>query len=146
MARTIRSMSLAILANKKSRRFRITGYLLLTIAGVALVIANDLFVYHVWIWTTMAVFLAVGGLLCSIGQFMRIWPPEYVGLPLVYTAMLVFTILQLGQWEGSTSHVVIALGVANTSLLLGFSILLFSRWMDVGAVYRAAKEYADANR
>lgn len=146
MARTIRPMSLAILANKKSRRFRITGYLLLTIAGIALIIANDLFVYHVWIWTTMSAFLALGGLLCSIGQFLRVWPPEFAGLPLVWTAMLVFTILQLGQWEGSESKVLIALGVANTSLLLGFSILLFSRWLDVAAVYRAAKEYADANR
>lgn len=146
MAGTMRIMTLAILANKKSRRFRITGYLLLAIAGVALIVANDMFVFHVWIWTTMAAFLALGGTLCAIGQFLRIWPPEYIGLPLVWTAMLVFTILQLGQWEGSTSTVVIALGIANTSLLLGFSILLFSRWMDVGAVYRAAKGYADAQR
>jgi hypothetical protein len=139
-------MTLAILANKKSRRTRIVGYLLLTIAGIALVIARDLFVYHVWIWTTMAVFLAAGSALSLVGQVKRIWPPEYIGLPLVWTAMLVFTILQLGQWQGVDSTTMIALGIANTALLLGFTVLLFSRWMDVGAVYRAAKGYADAQR
>lgn len=138
-------MTLAILAGAKSRRTRIVGYLLLAIAGVALIIANDLFVYQKMIWTTMAVFLVIGGSLSASGQFLRVWPPEFAGLPLVYTAMLVFTILQLSQWDGS-STVMVALGVANTALLLAFTILIFTRWLDVAAVYRAAKEYADAQR
>lgn len=135
----------SILAHKTSRRFRIAGYLVLAVAGVALVVANDLFVFQRWIWTTMALFLSVGSVLCAVGQWKRIWPPEYMGLPLIWTAMLVFTALQLAMWEGG-STLAIAIGVANTSLLLGFSILLFSRWLDVSAVYRAAKEYAHAKR
>jgi hypothetical protein len=137
--------TLAILANRKSRRFRIFGYLLLAAAGTFLILANELFVYQPWIWTTMAGFLALGGTLCAIGQWKRIWPPEYIGLPLVWTAMLVFTVLQLAQWKDS-SGVMLYLGIANTSLLLAYSILLFSRWLDVAAVFRAAKEYADAQR
>lgn len=137
--------NISILAHARSRRFRIFGYLSLMVAGVALVVAREFHIYSVYIWSTMGVFLALGGLICAVGQWKRIWPPEYVGLPLIWTAMIVFTILQLGQWEGATGAV-LALGIANTTLLLGFSILVFSRWLDVGAVYRAAKEYSDAQR
>lgn len=138
-------MRATIMASKKSRRFRMTGYLLLAVAGVALIIANDLYVYQPWIWTSMAAFMTIGGVVCAFGQWKRVWPPEFVGLPLIWTSLLVFTFLQLSQWDGA-SGIMLALGVANTSLLLAITILFFARWLDVSAVYHAAKEHADAKR
>lgn len=130
---------LAIVAHSRSRRFRIAGYGLLAVSGVALAIAHDLFVFHEWTWITMSTFLTVGGLLCSFGQWKRIWPPEYMGLPLIWSAMFVFTFLNVTT-IADAEGVYALLAVANTSLLLGFSVLVFSRWLDVAAVYRAAKE------
>lgn len=138
-------MAQAILSAKASRKYRVVGYAFLAAAGVALVVANDFYVFQKWIWTTMAVFLVLGGSLCALGQWKRIWPPEYMGLPLVWTAMGVFTILQAVSMQGTTG-IAFALGLGNLSLLASFATLLFSRWLDVAAVYRAAKEYAHAKR
>jgi hypothetical protein len=129
----------------KGRLGRVGAYLLFASAGMLFTLSNKGFPSNHSIWLTLSIFLLVGGTLSAYGQYKRVWPPEYVGLPLVWTSLGSFTTIQvitISQANG----IYIWLSLGNVALLSAITLAIFGRWLDVSAVYRAAKEHSDAQR
>lgn len=116
------------------RHTRIISYMLLSVAGVALILQINMFsqLVNEALWYTMAGWLAAGGTLAAIGQLTKTWPGEYIGLPLVYSSLFGFSILQgvLIHWPSSY--------IPSLSLLWAFSLVIFDRWRDVRRITNLA--------
>lgn len=85
------------------------------------------------LWGVMAAWLLLGGLLGIISQLRRRWTGEFVGLPLLFSSLFGFGILQ-----GNLSGWVLAV-VPSVAILWAFALALLSRWFDVGVLYRASR-------
>lgn len=113
---------------------RVAMYTLLMLAGVLYAVYPSPTLEHqidwkIYIWSG---FLSVGGTTCLTASIRGRWLGEYFGLPLLYTAFVVFGLASLIAAGGSGSRLVLGL------VLLAFAGGLFSRWQDVGS-YRKGK-------
>ena len=114
------------------------SYLLFTASGILLVLSAKLALIYGTTAEVMAWFMAVGGVACSWGSISRRWVGEFVGLPLLGTAMMVLGLL---IWMTSAAHApFIALG--NAFLLFAVAGIMLTRWRLVLAIYRAARHTA----
>lgn len=86
------------------------------------------------LWWVMAAWLVGGGLLSLGGQAVRRWPGEFVGLPLAWSALVGFSLLQLNLYGWVVEM------VPSTALLWALALLLGMRWRDVWTLYRQARE------
>lgn len=86
-----------------------------------------------WVWS---MFLLVGTLLAIYGSSRDRYLAEFVGLPLLITALMVFVVL-LGAAHTTGS-------IAFACFLMALVIVLHSRWLDlwrlVGAATRAERK------
>lgn len=115
------------------RGMRLLAYALLLLSGVLLAwLVLDLQGVVRPLWWAMCAWLAVGGLLALAGQLLRRWTGEFVGLPLVGSSLVGFSLLQLNLYGWSLEM------VPSTALLWSFGLIVLSRWRDVLALYRAA--------
>jgi hypothetical protein len=73
----------------------------------------------------MAAFLALGGLLASLGVCTHRWVGEFTGLPLLCTSFAVFAILNVTQGDFKE---VPWYSLANISILIAVSALIVARW------------------
>ena len=87
----------------------------------------------------MAWFLVVGGLVSAWGSAKAHWPGEFIGIPLLASALTVFSFAVLSQNVGSYPW--IAWG--NFLLLMAVVVMLAVRWRVVLAIYQAARWTAD---
>ena len=85
------------------------------------------------LWALLAAWLILGGLLAFSGQLRQRWTGEYVGLPLIFSALAGFGLLQgnVQSWQATS--------IPSVALLWSFALLLGARWLDVSALYRAAR-------
>ena len=127
-----------VIADRWSRAGRAIGYALIALAG-GFILFLDIFGPY---YKTMGAWCLVGGAFCFVGAATDRWGGEYVGLPLVGSAMVAFSVLTVRDtWA-------LARWVAAPSILILFAIgvLFAARWADVASVARSAREYADAAR
>lgn len=124
-----------VMANSRgsARVMRLVSYFLMVIGGS--VVWSQ--VYGLTgitkpLWWVMAGWLVIGGSACFIGQLARRWTGEFVGLPLIGSSLIGFSLLQLNV-VGYVLEM-----VPSTALLWAFALLLFSRWRDVSSLYRIA--------
>lgn len=81
----------------------------------------------VYLW---AAFLVVGGVLSAYGAATDRWIGEHTGLPLLWAAFGVYSVILAS---------VLAPASVVASLAIGaFGLLLFGRWRDIAAVRREA--------
>lgn len=116
-------------------RVRAAAYLLLLVAGVVLpyrVFAVG--VEHSWTWALLCAWLIAGGTLAAAGQLSGTYLGEYVGQPLIVSALAGFGVLQL----------VIAgpAAIPAVAILWSFALLVAARWRDVVRVFRASRKAA----
>lgn len=85
-------------------------------------------------WLVMSVFLVLGGLSSALGHLSGRYLGEYVGQPLIFTALFGFGTLQLALagW----------VALPGVAVLWSFTLLVFARWRDVAAVFRSARATA----
>lgn len=116
------------------RMVRVVCYALLPVAGVALAwqVGQGIPGIQEPLWWVMCGWLGLGGLFALLGQVFRRWTGEYVGLPLIGSALLGFSLLQLNLYGYSLDL------VPSTALLWSFALLVFARWRDVHTLYRVA--------
>lgn len=115
---------------------RIVAYALTSAAGVLTFIqVFDFEGINRPLWWGMASWLAVGGLLACLGQAFRRWTGEFVGLPLIGSAFLGFTLLQINLYG-------LVAQLSSHFLLTSFALVVLSRWRDVYALYRASLHLA----
>lgn len=114
------------------RTTRGIGYAALSLGGVMLVILPTFPI----LYTLMGWFLAFGGLLSALGSATGRWAGEYVGLPLLSSAMFSFAIL---TWRDNGWP----MGGPSIMLLVAYGVFMFARWWDVRAIGRLAREMAD---
>lgn len=120
------------------RVLRVFAYALLAAAGLVLFIIGDevfpIMSAAFWTWTFMCWFLVIGGVASALGQATKHWTGEFIGLPLVGSALIVFGVLQggLSQWE--------LVGVPGVALLWAFGLVLIGRWRDIAKLVRAAPQ------
>lgn len=115
---------------------RVLAYALMAGAGIVLFIIGDevfpIMSAAFLTWTFMCLFLAVGGAASALGQATKRWTGEFIGLPLVGSALIVFGVLQggLAQWT--------LYGVPSVALLWAFGLVLIGRWRDIAKLVHAA--------
>jgi hypothetical protein len=116
------------------RTLRSGVYLLLAVAGVLLFgVLDGLPGIIPPLWQVMASWLVLGGLLGISGQLRRRWTGEFVGLPLLFSALFGFGVLQGNLLDWALE------AVPSVAILWAFSLSLGGRWMDVWALYRASR-------
>lgn len=116
------------------RVLRITSYLGMGAAGVILpTVVMQMQGVETWLWLVMCAWLVLGGLIAAVGQLWRRWTGEFVGLPLLFSALTGFGLLQgsVGAWQVSV--------IPSVALLWSFGLFVYSRWRDVAALYNAAR-------
>ena len=114
---------------------RTIAYIAIAASGLAIILTDFPIFYTIMGWWCL-----VGGLCSSTGSATGRWVGEFIGLPLLSSAMLTFSALTYRDaWDaaGWTS-------VPSILLLFAYGVLLLGRWLDVQAVGRAAKEAANA--
>ena len=120
--------------NPVPRTIRALGYFCIAGSGVGITVIDIFGPFY----KVMGLWCVIGGLLSFLGTASGRWAGEYIGLPLVGSAMIAFAALTYRDtWDAA--HWV---AVPSILLLMGYGILLAARWADVSAVARAAKEYA----
>ena len=119
---------------------RVVGYALMAAAGAGAAIVPTPSVERVtgpavYLW---AAFLLIGGVLCLYGAASDRWIGELAGLPLLYAAWGVYSVV-LAATGGSAAVV--------ASLALGaVGCLLYGRWRDVSLIRHEATRAAHADR
>lgn len=110
---------------------RAAAYGMLTGAGGTIWIVGD--PPFPWRYSTMAVFLGIGGILCLLGQLADRWVGELLGLPLVASAMSVFAVLTVRDngWN--------PISAPSVLMLAAFGLMFFMRWIDQFMLARAAR-------
>jgi hypothetical protein len=124
-----------LVPSRVTRAMRCVAYVAIVLAGVGLVLADH--VFGPW-YNAMGWFSIVGGVLCAAGVATGRWVGEYIGLPLLASAMFAFTALTYRDTFDAVGWV----AVPSVALLAAYGILLTSRWLDVCAVVRAAHGHA----
>lgn len=125
----------AIASRGLARTARAVGY-----GGIAL--SGGLLAYGLPLGTSGGVYvmlsawMGLGGTICALGAALDRWAGEFIGLPLLATAMAAFgfVVIRDAHWT--------ILGIANMALLEGLGLLFLARWRDVAAVYRSAAKAA----
>lgn len=121
-----------------SRVCRSIGYLAIAASG-SFILFLDIFGPY---YKTMGAWCLVGGVCSFVGAATDRWGGEYMGLPLVGSAMVTFAVLTYrDSW--AVAHWV---AVPSILLLVGYGVLLAGRWVDVAEVARSAREHARAAR
>jgi len=117
------------------RGMRVAAYALALAAGVVLATQlDDIPGVVAPLWYAMTAELALGSLLGLIGQLSRRWTGEFVGLPLMGSALVGFGILQANLYAWALA------AAPSTALLWAFGLLMLSRWRDVLLMVRAAPQ------
>lgn len=118
-----------------TRRFRAAGYAALGTGGVILTVVSlatgD--VLRAWVlWPILGALLALGSLASLFGAATNRWTGEYVGLPMVASALFAFGVLRGmdGHWS--------LVGVPAI-FLCGVGVLIVARWLDVDTLRRASE-------
>jgi hypothetical protein len=115
------------------RSMRVAAYVFAALAGVVLLTQlADIPGISIALWWAMSVELAIGASSCLLGQLARRWTGEFVGLPLLSSALVGFGLLQANLYDWQLA------AVPSTALLWSFALLMFSRWRDVLLMYAAA--------
>lgn len=128
----------SISVSRVSRWGRTFAYLAIGLSGTFILFLDIFGTYY----KTMGLWCLVGGVCCALGSASGRWAGEYTGLPLIGSAMFAFAVLtyrdtwEVAQW----------VSVPSILLLAAYGVLLTARWIDVAAVRRAARGYADATR
>lgn len=117
-----------------TRVMRTVAYISIALAGMAMILLD---VFNGW-YQTMGWFAVIGGLFAAFGTATGRWIGEYVGLPLLASAMFAFAVLTYRDTWGQAGWV----SFPSVMLLTAYGILLTSRWLDVAAVVRAARGHA----
>jgi hypothetical membrane protein len=119
------------------RWLRTIGYALIGLSGVLLLL-SPIFPPDVGpTGIVMAWFLVFGGLFACAGAGTTRWFGEFIGLPLLVSAFLVFALLTLEDFD-EIPYIV----SANVALLIGLSLLLTARWRYVLAVFHLADRFS----
>jgi len=113
---------------------RTLAYLLMGMAGVFCLLSPFLTVVYNTLAEVMAWFLVVGGLCAFLGSLTERWWGEYVGLPLLSSAFMVFAVLSMAGSYAEAHY----LALANFALLSAVALGLMSRWREARAIYRLA--------
>lgn len=116
-----------------NRVLRSIGYAGIALCGLAVVFVMP--TLPMW-YGAMSWFLVVGGGLSLLGSATGRWAGEFMGLPLLISAMVTFAILTYRD-SGWTN------GSGSIFLLVAYAAFMASRWWDVRTVGKAAREYAD---
>lgn len=116
------------------RVMRVLAYLLLALGGAVLMqqLGSAPLPIVKPLWYVLGVWLVIGGLASLAGQLARRWTGEFVGLPLIGSALIGFGLLQANLYDWSIEV------ATSTALLWAFGLIVLSRWRDVLALYRAA--------
>jgi hypothetical protein len=125
------------------RWLRTLGYGLISLSGLLLLLSPLFPADNIGrIGNIMAWFIMVGGAIACAGSATSRWFGEFIGLPLLVSAFLVFSILTIYDFD-TAPYIV----VANIALLVGLSMLLTARWRYVFAIYRVADKFSrEGNR
>jgi len=116
------------------RWLRTVAYLLISAAGVLLILSPVLTDIYLWVAEIMAWFLAVGGALSFTGSLLKRWWGEFCGLPLLGSSFAVFAFISTkGTWEFAPY-----IAAANFALLFSISLAIMSRWRETWLSYRLA--------
>ncbi|MET7949210.1 hypothetical protein [Micromonospora sp. NPDC005324] len=115
---------------------RVAGYTLMAAAGVGAALVPTPSVEKstgplVYLW---ALFLVGGGVLAAYGAVSDRWIGEHLGLPLLWAAFTVYSLVLAAVQSPA--------GIVASLALGAFALLLFGRWRDVGAVRREATRQA----
>jgi len=114
------------------RWLRAAGYLGITIAGIALILVDG---FPFW-YTIMGYWCLVGGAFSCLGKVTGRWAGEFIGLPLVGSAMIAFALMTYRDaWDAEQW-----IAVPSIALLAAYGSILLGRWADVAAIGRAARE------
>lgn len=124
--------------DKWLRVLRPIAYALMALAGGLLFLSPQLRELDSTVIYVMSGFLAGGGIACLYGAIRQEWVGEFVGLPLLIAAFLVFALVQ----TGSTAQRAPFMALANLSLMLSITATLGGRWREVKAVYRVSVSQA----
>lgn len=111
------------------RAIRTAAYVAFGVAGLIITITTGVYPLS---YVVMGWFLIVGSPLCALGAATGRWGGEYIGLPLVTSAMATFAGL---TWHDNGWHY----GGPSILLLAAIAAFLFARLVDVRAVGRAAR-------
>lgn len=116
---------------------RVAGYVLMGIGGavtftVPVTSIRESTGWVVYLW---AVFLLLGGTLCSYGAVTDRWIGELLGLPLIAAAFGVYGVV-LAFTRTLT-------GAAAALAFTAVAFILFARWRDVGVIREEATRAAE---
>jgi hypothetical protein len=124
-------------ADRGGRWARLVAYFGFAFAAVVLLDQiDDTPGINIVLWYVMSGFLLGGSLPAALGQLTGRWTGEFVGLPLVASALFGFGILTGGAngWAYQA--------VPSIVLLWAFALLIWSRWRSVHVMYGAAMQGA----
>lgn len=121
---------------KMGKAIAISAYSLLMIAGATLpfqlMVMQEPFEI---LWWMMTAWLFIGGTLGNVDQFKGTWVGQFIGLPLIFTALFGFGFLQLQVSGGFT-----ILAVPSVALLWAFGFLGVHLWRDTWKFYKVVRE------
>lgn len=84
-------------------------------------------------YVTLGVFCLVGGTLAALGALTGRWIEELLGLPLLASAMIAFSLITARD----VFPIDVWLGLPSVALLAAFGVLMLSRCIDVFALSRS---------
>lgn len=140
MVYRIRRSDGTIVIDRWVRVLRPLAYFCFGLAGVLLWFSPILLAVLGTLAIIMSVFLAGGGMLAFYGSVTDRWIGEFIGLPLLVAAFIVFGLIQFFFTLPETPYI----ASANLGLMLGVASILASRWREVKAVFRVAEANATA--
>jgi hypothetical protein len=117
-------------SSKVARWTWCVAYLFFLLAGLVAFFSPSQVLVTVLLKTLVygwAGFLCVGGMFCFYGRLRNTWSGEIVGLPLLSTSNLIFSVLLFSR---ATSPATIAIG----GIFFGMAIALSARWVEVWKV------------
>lgn len=126
--------SATALNTRSGRLLRVIGYAGIAIAGGMLAYALPLGSED-GVYVILCAWMGLGGVLCSVSSAFGRWVGEWIGLPMIASAMIVFAIL-----SGRDGWTMVT--VANGILLAGLALIFTARWRDVAAIYRSEAKRA----
>lgn len=119
-------------------RAQTLAYLFFVVAGCTSVVVPSPSVQStagnhalLWLWST---FLVVGGLCAALGRGFARWAGEYVGLPLLGAACMVYALSLIVATITSGRMTAITAGVVLTAIFL----LTVGRWLEVNEIRKDA--------
>lgn len=121
------------MGSPRVRAGMVSAYLLILTCGVALPFQLHLYQGIIeWLWLVMSAWMGFGGLVSALGQLAQRWVGEFVGLPMIGSALMSFGVLQANVQDWSW------LAIPSTSLLWAFALISIERFRNVSGMYRAS--------